>query len=46
MQTLKEIIASNSGDLTTELKRAFRPLTPYIAIDGNELDALTILVKD
>ncbi|NRB69614.1 MAG: hypothetical protein HRU48_19970 [Vibrio sp.] len=45
MQTLKELIASNPDDLTTELKRAFRPLTPHIAIDGNELDALTILVN-
>ncbi|EKA7349201.1 hypothetical protein WB894_001450 [Vibrio vulnificus] len=45
MQTLKELIASNPGDLTTELKRAFRPLTPHIAIDSNELDALTILVN-
>nr|6PIG_G Chain G, cas5_8 naturally occurring fusion protein from Vibrio cholerae transposon Tn6677 [Vibrio cholerae]6PIJ_G Chain G, cas5_8 naturally occurring fusion protein [Vibrio cholerae] len=42
---LKEIIASNPDDLTTELKRAFRPLTPHIAIDGNEIDALTILVN-
>lgn len=45
MQTLKELIASNPDDLTTELKRAFRPLTPHIAIDGKELDALTILVN-
>ncbi|WP_114786268.1 type I-F CRISPR-associated protein Csy2 [Vibrio tetraodonis] len=45
MQTLKELIVSNPDDLTTELKRAFRPLTPHIAIDGNELDALTILVN-
>ncbi|MEX3070463.1 type I-F CRISPR-associated protein Csy2 [Vibrio alginolyticus] len=45
MQTLKELIASNPDDLTTELKRAFRPLTPHIAIDSNELDALTILVN-
>ncbi|GHW11507.1 hypothetical protein FXF10_03475 [Vibrio cholerae] len=45
MQTLKELIASNPDDLTAELKRAFRPLTPHIAIDGNELDALTILVN-
>lgn len=45
MQTLKELIASNPDDLTTELKRAFRPLTPHIAIDDNELDALTILVN-
>ncbi|MBY8168084.1 hypothetical protein KW507_15525 [Vibrio fluvialis] len=45
MQTLKALIASNPDDLTTELKRAFRPLTPHIAIDGKELDALTILVN-
>ncbi|MCR9662903.1 type I-F CRISPR-associated protein Csy2 [Vibrio parahaemolyticus] len=45
MQTLKELIASNPNDLTTALKRAFRPLTPHILIDGNELDALTILVN-
>ncbi|MFH0259374.1 type I-F CRISPR-associated protein Csy2 [Vibrio barjaei] len=45
MQTLKELIASNPHDLTAVLKRAFRPLTPHIAIDGKELDALTILVN-
>ncbi|MCY9844555.1 type I-F CRISPR-associated protein Csy2 [Vibrio caribbeanicus] len=45
MQTLKELIASNPDDLTIELKRAFRPLTPHIAIDGKELDAMTILVN-
>ncbi|MBF4427854.1 hypothetical protein EA860_28050, partial [Vibrio anguillarum] len=45
MQTLKELIESTPDDLTTVLKRAFRPLTPHIAIDGNELDALTILVN-
>ncbi|MDE1333455.1 hypothetical protein L9W73_13875 [Vibrio aestuarianus] len=45
MQTLKALIASNPDDLTTELKRAFRPLTPHIVIDGRELDALTILVN-
>ena len=45
MQTLKDLIASNPDDLKTALKRAFRPLTPHIAIDGKELDALTILVN-
>jgi CRISPR-associated protein Csy2 len=45
VQTLKEIIESNPDDLKAALKRAFRPLTAHIAIDGNELDALTILVN-
>ncbi|MDE1241217.1 type I-F CRISPR-associated protein Csy2 [Vibrio aestuarianus] len=45
MQTLKELIESTPDDLTTVLKRAFRPLTPHIVIDGKELDALTILVN-
>ncbi|MEZ9105671.1 type I-F CRISPR-associated protein Csy2 [Vibrio cyclitrophicus] len=45
MQTLKKLIASNPDDFKKALKRAFRPLTPHIAIDGKELDALTILVN-
>ncbi|WP_274021430.1 hypothetical protein [Vibrio parahaemolyticus] len=45
MATLAELLKSNPYDLNTELKRAFRPLTPHIEIDGKELDALTILVN-
>ncbi len=45
MVTLAELLKSNPDDLNAELKRAFRPLTPHIEIEGNELDALTILVN-
>ncbi|EPW6429567.1 type I-F CRISPR-associated protein Csy2 [Vibrio parahaemolyticus] len=45
MVTLAELLKSNADDLNAELKRAFRPLTPHIEIEGNELDALTILVN-
>ncbi|MDF5081810.1 type I-F CRISPR-associated protein Csy2 [Vibrio parahaemolyticus] len=45
MDNLKELLQSNPDDLNKELKRAFRPLTPHIKIDGKELDALTILVN-
>jgi CRISPR-associated protein Csy2 len=45
MDSLKELIRSKPDDLNKELKRAFRPLTPHINIDGKELDALTILVN-
>lgn len=45
MESLKELIQSKLDDLNAELKRAFRPLTPHINIDGKELDALTILVN-
>ncbi|KAA8666699.1 type I-F CRISPR-associated protein Csy2 [Vibrio gigantis] len=45
MESLKELLQSRPDDLNKELKRAFRPLTPHIAIDGKELDALTILVN-
>lgn len=45
MESLKELIQSESEDLNKELKQAFRPLTPHIKIDGKELDALTVLVN-
>ncbi|MGR5339136.1 type I-F CRISPR-associated protein Csy2 [Vibrio astriarenae] len=45
MESLKELIQSKPDDLNAELKRAFRPLTPHINIDGKELDALTALVN-
>lgn len=45
MKNLGELIKSKPEDLNTELKRAFRPLTEHINIDGKELDALTILVN-
>ncbi|MGF1711472.1 hypothetical protein L4C37_12980 [Vibrio kagoshimensis] len=45
MPTLAELMQSKLDDLNIELKRAFRPLTPHIEIDGKELDALTILVN-
>ncbi|HIF9492945.1 TPA: type I-F CRISPR-associated protein Csy2 [Photobacterium damselae] len=45
MESLKELLQSRPDDLNVELKRAFRPLTPHINIDGKELDALTVLVN-
>ena len=45
MESLKELLQSRPDDLNKELKRAFRPLTPHINIDGKELDALTVLVN-
>jgi len=45
MESLKELLQSKPDDLNLELKRAFRPLTPHIKIDGKELDALTVLVN-
>ena len=45
MESLKELLQSRPDDLSKELKRAFRPLTPHIKIDGKELDALTVLVN-
>ncbi|CAK2405979.1 hypothetical protein VCRA2119O48_130074 [Vibrio crassostreae] len=45
MESLKELLQSRPDDLNVELKRAFRPLTPHIKIDGKELDALTVLVN-
>lgn len=45
MDSLKELLQSKTLDLNVELKRAFRPLTPHINIDGKELDALTALVN-
>ncbi|WP_432463245.1 type I-F CRISPR-associated protein Csy2 [Agarivorans sp. QJM3NY_33] len=45
MESLKELLQSKPDDLNVELKRAFRPLTPHISIDGKELDALTVLVN-
>ncbi|MFS1954928.1 type I-F CRISPR-associated protein Csy2 [Vibrio cyclitrophicus] len=45
MESLKELLQSRPEDLNVDLKRAFRPLTPHINIDGKELDALTVLVN-
>lgn len=45
MGSLKDLLQSRPDDLNMELKRAFRPLTPHIDIDGKELDALTVLVN-
>ncbi|HHF0482166.1 TPA: type I-F CRISPR-associated protein Csy2 [Vibrio antiquarius] len=45
MAALAELLKSNPDDLNTKLKRAFRPLSPHIEIDGNELDALTVLAN-
>lgn len=45
MVSLKELIQSKPEDLNVVLKRAFRPLTPHISVDGKELDALTVLVN-
>ena len=45
MSKLTEILKADTCDLTGELKRAFRPLSPPVEIDGKELDALTILVN-
>ncbi|MPW29679.1 hypothetical protein F9L16_11840 [Agarivorans sp. B2Z047] len=45
MESLKELLQSRPDDLNVELKRAFRPLTPHINVNGKELDALTVLVN-
>ncbi|MBL4828894.1 MAG: hypothetical protein JKY55_03220 [Aliivibrio sp.] len=45
MSNLKALLKSDSDDLNGDIKRAFRPLTSHIEIDGKELDALTILVN-
>lgn len=45
MITLDEIINAMSPDVNTQLRRAFRPLSPEIDITGSENHALVILVN-
>lgn len=45
MNTLKELLRSDTDNLDADLRKAFRPLSSGLDITGCELDALTILVN-